>query len=275
MFARGNHESCTRAGQGWWRFLDPRPCARAATATTPANDAHGDYSDPYAVPLGDGAQLIVFDTANTSYKGLPRPTRAWRQCGEDYRKIDALAREAPYNIGVDHHPLFALRRHPRQGRRGDAVRRRQGPASMPSARSIRLTCRAASRRASGHVHLWEQASFASEHPTQFVSGFSGTAEDIVPLPAMPPAGKTPAPGAVVGHMSSWIDGFGFMTMERTGPRRGLVKVWDPDGRSATAARLPAGSRAAPWRKCGKRRTELALKPDSLTLPKIHELVSWG
>jgi hypothetical protein len=23
VFVRGNHESCNRAGQGWWRFLDP------------------------------------------------------------------------------------------------------------------------------------------------------------------------------------------------------------------------------------------------------------
>jgi hypothetical protein len=80
------------------------------------------------------------------------------------------------------------------------------------------------------VHLWEQASFSSAHPTQFVSGFSGTAEDIVPLPASVPPNETPAPGAVVAHMSSWIDGFGFMTMERTGPQDWLVVVRDRDGR---------------------------------------------
>jgi hypothetical protein len=83
---------------------------------------------------------------------------------------------------------------------------------------------------SGHVHLWEQVSFASGHPTQFVSGFSGTAEDIVPLPASVAPSETPAPGAVVASMSSWIDGFGFMTMERTGGSAWLVKVWDRDGR---------------------------------------------
>ena len=31
-------------------------------------------------------------------------------------------------------------------------------------------------------------------------------------------------------MSSWIDGFGFMTMERTGPDAWLVKVMDRDGK---------------------------------------------
>ena len=100
---------------------------------------------------------------------------------------------------------------------------------MPSAMSIRLPAALLGMLLSGHVHLWEQTSFASEHPTQFVSGFSGTAEDIVPLPAMPPPGKTPAPGAIVEHMSSWIDGFGFMTMERTGAEKWDVKVWDTSG----------------------------------------------
>jgi hypothetical protein len=83
---------------------------------------------------------------------------------------------------------------------------------------------------SGHVHLWEQTSFSSGQPTQFVSGFSGTAEDIVPLPASVAPGEMPAPGAVVAHMSSWIDGFGFMTMQRTGATDWLVIVHDRDGR---------------------------------------------
>jgi hypothetical protein len=26
VMVRGNHETCTRAGQGWWRFLDPVLC---------------------------------------------------------------------------------------------------------------------------------------------------------------------------------------------------------------------------------------------------------
>jgi hypothetical protein len=90
---------------------------------------------------------------------------------------------------------------------------------------------------SGHVHLWQQVSFASVHPTQFIAGFSGSAEDTVPLPAMPPPGVTPAPGAVVEHMSSWIDGFGYMTMERTGPDAWNVKVWDRDGRQQNSCRV--------------------------------------
>jgi hypothetical protein len=231
VLARGNHESCTRAGQGWWRYLDPRPYQTGRDCDAPANDAVGEYSDPYAVPLGGGVQLIVFDTANTSHKGLP-PTDPRRAAyAETWRKIEGLARGARSSIGVDHHPLFAFgaSRDAKTGTvslfGGDAglldAFGDVDPGYLPPTVSMLL---------SGHVHLWEQLSFASSHPTQFVSGFSGTAEDIVPLPAAPPPGKSPAPGAIVEHMSSWIDGFGFMSMERTGPDSWRVLVHDRDGR---------------------------------------------
>jgi hypothetical protein len=236
--ARGNHESCTRAGQGYWRFLDPRPLAPHRDCELPADDGIGDYSDPYAVPLGGGAQLIVFDSSNTTYKGLKEGDPRLAIYADSYRKIAALARNAGYNIAVDHHPLFAF------GAKQDKATRAitlfggddgllqsfgaQDPGFLPPSISMLL---------SGHVHLWEQVSFSSNHPTQFVSGFSGTAEDIVPLPARVAPGETPAPGAVVEHMSSWIDGFGFMTMERRGADRWEVKVWDREGRERNSCQV--------------------------------------
>ncbi|MFC5478510.1 metallophosphoesterase [Massilia suwonensis] len=231
VLARGNHENCSRAGQGWWRWLDPRPFQAGRDCDLPANDAIGEHSDPYAVPLGGGAQLVVFDTANTNYKGLPQSDPRRAAYADSYRKIERLAAQARYNIGVDHHPLFAFGAN-REAKTG-AITLFGGdkglldafgdvdPGYLPRSFGMLL---------SGHVHLWEQLSFASPHPTQFVAGFSGTAEDIVPLPATPPAGTSPAPGAVVEHMSSWIDGFGFMSMERTGPDTWRVLVHDRDGR---------------------------------------------
>ncbi len=231
VLARGNHENCTRGGQGWWRYLDPRPFQAGRDCDDPANDATGEHSDPYAVPLGGDAQLIVFDTANTSWKGLPKTDPRRARYADTWRKVEQLARGAAYNIAVDHHPLFAFgaNRDAKSGAitlfGGD-----QGlldafgdvdPGYLPRSISMLL---------SGHVHLWEQLSFSSPHPTQFVAGFSGTAEDIVPLPASVPPGQQPAPGAVVEAMSSWIDGFGFMTMERTGPDAWQVGVWDRDGK---------------------------------------------
>jgi hypothetical protein len=238
IMVRGNHESCSRAGQGYWRYLDPRPLRPRRDCDDPANDAIGDYSDPYAVPLGGGAQMIVFDTADTSYKGFPAGDPRRAIYAGTLRKVEALARNAPYNIGVDHHPLFAFgaTRDARSGEvklfGGDAGLLQSfgdvEPMFLPTSFSMLL---------SGHVHLWEQVSFSSGHPTQFVSGFAGTAEDIVPLPERVAPGVSPAPGAVVEQMSSWIDGFGFMTMERAGAEDWVVRIWDRDARERNVCKV--------------------------------------
>jgi hypothetical protein len=237
VMARGNHESCARAGQGYWRYLDPRPLLPGRDCDLPANDAVGDYSDPYAVPLGAGAQLIVFDSANTSHKGFKPGDPRIGIYADTWRKIDALARAGSYNIAVDHHPLFAYGAS--EDDKTKAVSVFGGDAGLLQAfgaLDAGYLPRSISMLLSGHVHLWEQVSFASGHPTQFISGFAGTEEDIVPLPATTPEAP-PAPGAVVEHMSSWIDGFGFMTLERTGADSWLVKVWDRNGHERNSCKV--------------------------------------
>jgi hypothetical protein len=231
VLARGNHESCARGGQGWWRFLDAHAYDPAANCDDPAADERADYTDPYAVPLGANAQLIVFDSADTSWKGFKPGDKRIGHYTDTWHKIDALARRQRYNIAVDHHPLYAF--GALEDARTGAVTLFGGDAGLTQvfgALDARLLPAGIDVLLSGHVHLWEQTSFSSEHPTQFVAGFAGTAEDIVPLPKTPPAGQSPAPGAILEAMSSWIDGFGFMTMERTGPDTWRVVVHDRDGR---------------------------------------------
>jgi hypothetical protein len=231
VLARGNHETCNRGGQGWWRFLDPHAYDPAANCDDPAADDRADYTDPYAVPLGGGAQLIVFDSANTNWKGFRPDDPRIARYGDTWRKVAALAGRARYNIAVDHHPLYAF--GATEDAKTGAVTLFGGDAGLTQvfgALDPRLLPASVDVLLSGHVHLWEQTSFATDHPTQFVAGFAGTAEDIVPLPKTPPAGRTPAPGAVLEAMSSWIDGFGFMTMERTGPDTWNVVVHDRDGK---------------------------------------------
>jgi hypothetical protein len=230
VVARGNHEACHRGGQGWWRFLDPRPLRPGQDCNADADDALGNYSDPYAVPLGPDSQLLVIDTAATTWRGLKPGDLGYDKYRDTYRQLDALARRAPHNIGVTHHPLLALGAdHDKDGKvvilKGDLGLQQSfgslNPQLLPAAIQTML---------SGHVHLWQQMSFSSGHPSQFVSGFSGTAEDIVPLPLPVPAGVSPAEGAVVRNASAWIDGFGFMTMERRGPEQWEVGVHDLQGR---------------------------------------------
>ena len=227
--ARGNHESCDRAGQGWWRFLDPRSLVAGRDCNTPENDLRGDYSDPYAVPLGQSAQLILFDSSDTPAKPLAAGQPGWDQYRDTYAKIAALTDGADHNILVDHHPMLAFAATQKHG---DAIVLRPGDAGLQStfgSLNPQLFPPKVDLLLSGHVHVWEALSFAPPYPAQIVTGFSGTQEDIVPLPKTLPPGETPAPGAVVQAMSSWVDGFGFMTLTRQGPDRWLAQIRDVNG----------------------------------------------
>ncbi|MFS2136887.1 metallophosphoesterase [Duganella sp. Dugasp56] len=237
IMARGNHESCPRGGQGYWRFLDPRPLLAGRDCNADADDAVGNYSDPYAVMIGQSTQLIVMDTAATTWKGLKPGDLGYDKYRELYRKVDALSRQAPHNIGITHHPLLGMG----ADRKGDGpIVLLTGDAGLQQAfgsLNPQLLPAAIQTMLSGHVHLWEQVSFSSGHPSQLISGFSGTAEDIVPLPERLPAGATPAPGAVVDSFSSWVDGFGFMTMERRGAEQWEVLVHDLQGKVRNRCRI--------------------------------------
>jgi len=230
VMVRGNHESCSRAGQGWWRMVDPRPLLPGRDCNDAANDENGDYSDPYAVPLGGDAQLIVLDTSNT-LSGVIQPGDIRQIKYRDmYSKLDKLSQQAAYNIVTNHHPILGFSAYKDKHGEVNLLPGNQGLQSVFGAINPLIMPLRVNVMLSGHVHLWEEVSFSSPHPTQFVAGFSGTTEDLVPLPAQLPPDATPAPGAVVEHLSSWVNGFGFMTMERKGPKQWDVKVWDIAGR---------------------------------------------
>ena len=228
--ARGNHESCTRAGQGWWRFIDPRALLAGRDCNDAANDSVGDYSDPYAVPLGDGAQIVVMDSSNTVADAIPPDDPMAAKYRKLYTDMAALAARAPYTIVVDHHPLL--------GFAAVVSKTTEQPELMPGNLGLQSAFGALNpwlfpptvqMLLSGHVHLWQQVSFSSPHPTQFVAGFSGTQEDVVPIPPVLPADAAVAPGAAVEAFSSWVDGFGFMTLVRTGAQTWDVEVHDQNG----------------------------------------------
>jgi hypothetical protein len=237
ILVRGNHESCARAGQGWWRLIDPRPLVPGRDCVTAANDDNGDYSDPYAVPIGGDSQFIVLDTSNTP-GGVIQPGDIRQiKYADLYRKMDKLSQQAGYNIGVNHHPIlgFAAKEDKKgkisvlPGNGGlQSVFGPINPLFLPPRMNAML---------SGHVHVWEEISFSSPHPTQFVAGFSGTSEDTVPLPATLAADQSPAPGAIVDHFSSWVNGFGYMTMERKGANQWDVKIWNVAGQQVNSCKI--------------------------------------
>lgn len=236
VVVRGNHETCRRGGQGWWRFLDPRPLLPGRDCNAAADDAVGDYSDPYAVPLASDTQLLVVDTAATTWKGLKPGDTGYARYRDAYARVAALAARTPYNLMTNHHPILGFGADlDKNGQRYLQLGDKGLQDSFGSINELLLPPTVQALLA-GHAHLWQQVSFSSPHPTQFVTGFSGTAEDTVPLPT-DTSDVHPAPDAVINAFSSWVGGFGFMTMERTAPGTWHIEVHDRTGAVRNRCRL--------------------------------------
>jgi hypothetical protein len=232
VMVRGNHETCVRAGQGWWRFLDPRALEAGRDCNLEANDLQADYSAPYAVPLGGDAQLIVFDSAKVPYKPLASSDAAYQIYLDQFKLVNRLSERAGFNIFLSHHPALGFGINPTKDGQVEIT-----PGSvamqtiMQGINPKRLFPDNIQIAMAGHVHLFEAIGFASDHPTQFVSGNGGSTNDIG-LPNILPAGATPFSEAVVDVFRT-TNTYGFMTMERQG-RQWLMKSWDRNGKLMTS-----------------------------------------
>jgi hypothetical protein len=217
IVVRGNHESCSRAGQGWWRFLDPRPLAPGQDCNAAADDASGDYSEPYAVPLGSAAaadtQFIVFDSSLVGVAPLPPDNPMHIRYRRQLERAFALAARRPNTFFMNHHPVLAFAPNPAKpdapfpgnGALQSVLGALQPTVLFPPEVKALLA---------GHVHLFEVVSFSTPQPAQFVSGNGGDWIDT-PLPSPLPAGTTPMPGAVIASLVA-ANRFGFMTIVRDG-----------------------------------------------------------
>jgi hypothetical protein len=220
------------------RFIDSRPLSPRTDCNDPARDDETDDAPPYAVPLGEGAQVVVLDMTRAGTKPTPSSDPRHAQFAADYAALARLSRQADYTILALHKPILGFASEIgadpaaptlQPATRGiQSVFAEQDPALLPKGVGVVL---------SGHVHLWEQISFASDHPSQFIAGFSGTQEDVVPMPKVLPPDATPAPGAQVAAFSSWIRGFGYMTLERRRADQWDVKVWNLAGEVVNRCRI--------------------------------------
>jgi Calcineurin-like phosphoesterase len=237
IVVRGNHESCNRAGQGWWRFLDPRPLAPHQDCNVAADDGIGDYSEPYAVPLGSGVdadtQFIVFDSSLVGVAPLPASDPMHVRYRAQFERAFALAGKRPYTFFMNHHPILAFAPKPAQP---DAPYPGNGALQsvLSALQPTVLFPPNVQALLSGHVHLFEVVTFATPQPAQFVAGNGGDWIDT-PLPLPLPPGTTPAPGTVVAGLVA-SNRFGFMTMERDGAHWRMI-AHDVRGAPMTACTL--------------------------------------
>jgi len=237
IVVRGNHESCNRAGQGWWRFLDPRALAPRQDCNAAADDPIGDYSEPYAVPLGSGGaadtQFIVFDSSLVGVLPLKSSDPMFVTYRAQFERAFALAARRPSTFFMNHHPVLAFAPNPAKPdapfRSNEALQSVLG-ALQPTV----LFPPNVQALLAGHVHLFEVVSFSTAQPAQFVTGNGGDWIDP-PLPLPLPAGTTPAPGAVVASLVA-TNRFGFMTIERDGAGWRMV-AHDAHGMPMTSCTL--------------------------------------
>ncbi len=240
VVVRGNHETCVRAGQGWLRLLDPGPLIPHRDCNDPADDDVGNYSQTYAVPLDADTQIAVWDSANAPPPGKPLAPDDVRAIhyAQIQSEIEAIAKLKTHTFLANHHPLLAFAAAKDKATGQDVLKPGNlGLQSVFLRGDPKLFPKGVDLLLNGHIHVLEQLSFGGDYPSELVTGFSGTQEDIVPLPARLPQTETPAPGAVVQSFSSWVDGFGFAELERVGPSAWRIRVFDAEGRQVNTCSL--------------------------------------
>ena len=245
---RGNHESCTRAGQGWYRFLDPngydsvpnKDCnvQGAAVASTSGGGFVGDniggYSTPYAVQLRDDTQVFVFDTSNIAKTAIA-PTGANGNMFSAYQtellQMGALPKPDTFNIWTNHHAILGFANSPPVASPGVALL-----SVMESVYPDTLFPPGTNMALHGHTHLFEAVDYTpsesdagvpNDYPATFVSGNAGTLLDTdLPTPFTP--GLSPAPEAGVPPQVANIahsPDFGFLVMQYQPADAGAGATW--------------------------------------------------
>ena len=229
VMVRGNHEECARAGQGWFRFLDPQPFSDVRSCDLAINDATANYSDPYAVKLGGDSQFIVFDSAKNGKAALKPGDTQLAIYQKQFQQVATLAAQGGVanSIFTNHHPILAFA--PIAGAKPvqanpfmqSVMTGLYAQAYYPPGVNLALH---------GHVHDFQAISFKSGQTATIVSGTAGDNLDVA-LPDPLGADVVPAPGAIIDHISHHAS-FGFLLMEhRAKPSTGWsFKAYTADGK---------------------------------------------
>ena len=204
IMVRGNHETCKRAGEGWFRFLDhgpfPKKCPKA------------DIGD-FFVTGSKGVRFAVMDSAamakdeddlgeedDVSSGDVENPDALLQQKFEKIAgKLDAptwLLSHAPFNA-------VRLNKDADADEVDDTIQQRALGSLLPA--TVKLIV-------SGHVHAFEALSFKEANPAhvpQLVVGDSGTKLAREPHVPNNVSGAPVTSGVVFSH-------FGYMVWDREG-----------------------------------------------------------
>ncbi len=222
---RGNHELCSRAGPGWFYFLDPnsnllQPGSELACPADQSTKSKSPYrfSPTYQLNFENDLSLIIADNANAC-DATPVSVEPFKSVFEQQSKdIDQLAGSSGKGSTwlLIHRPVWAVKGKNNQV---DEVINQtmeyylyQDP-SLPRSNLANVDL-----ILSGHRHLFESINFTNDNdrPIQLVLGNGGVAlASPPPVPANQPV--------VLDGKQAYIwgsDDFGFMTIQRNLPGKG-------------------------------------------------------
>jgi predicted phosphodiesterase len=216
---RGNHETCARGGEGWFRFLHqaelPKRCE--------------EFSKSFVAELG-GLGFVVVDSAEAA-----DPKRADKDEEEKLELTfdDVIAAvkssytETPATIPdhswlLTHRPFNAVRK--RKGKVDNTVLQHAIGGKLP--KSVRMIV-------SGHIHMFEALSFSDGSPPRVSQLVVGTGGDE--LGKNKPK-KPHAIGDALVTDATIIHKFGFMVWDRDGESWKGTLI-DPDGEKLARCKL--------------------------------------
>jgi hypothetical protein len=162
ILVRGNHETCARAGLGYFRFLYPVLATKEPPPESPAPPACTDLTPPYTVNAG-GRSFLVMDSSN-----------AYDSCAQDacdsapYATQFAAMAPKPGTWFLSHRPIWGIGRNFTMNRTLQIALATAAGGRLPAGITVAL---------SGHMHIFEALSFADARPPQLIVGTGGTALD--------------------------------------------------------------------------------------------------
>lgn len=212
VFVRGNHEACNRAGQGWFRFLDPNPFNPRGSCDHVEDDDRSNFTPPYRVHINPALSFIVFDSAALAGKKM-KPDAAGYQAYVRYLDwVNQVTRGGGRYAFLSHHPVYGM-----AYAKSDQPPLSGGNVNLANWFAERSPDVLAPDNTQwlmhGHIHTFEAMGYDHKPFSSFILGNSGSQIEGV-IPPSVPAGFKVAPGLTLStYFSSPTYGFAILDID--------------------------------------------------------------